>query len=99
MVTQDMLRKISGKHDFSEIDFRYATALDLNKCHNQIKLTISPIGAHQYLVNLLYKYHDMLFSCLLAMLDLKTVFGYKICICQICLDREIACLGNEITYE
>ena len=31
MVTQDMLRSCEGKQDLSEINFKFATALDLKK--------------------------------------------------------------------
>ena len=41
MVTQNTLRTYEEKRDFFEINFRFATALDLNKCLKQIKLTIS----------------------------------------------------------
>ena len=41
MVTQIMLRKFGGKQEFSEMNFRFATALDLKKCFEQIKLLIS----------------------------------------------------------
>ena len=38
MVIRNMLRTHEGKHDFSEMNFKFATALDRNNCLNQIKL-------------------------------------------------------------
>ena len=39
MVTQNMLRTREGKQDFSNINFKVTTDLDLNKWHKQIKIT------------------------------------------------------------
>ena len=41
MLTQNMLRKCGGNQVFSEINFRFVTAVDLNKCLQQIKYSIS----------------------------------------------------------
>ena len=41
MVTQNILRTGEGKHDFSDINLEFDTALDLNKYLTQIEISIS----------------------------------------------------------
>ena len=44
-----MLRRCEGNQDFSDIDFKFATALDQNKCLNHPELKQLKLPAHLYL--------------------------------------------------
>ena len=52
MVAQNILRKSDGKQDFSEINFKIATAFKINKYLVQIKSSVS-------LHTIYYNYHSI----------------------------------------